>query len=61
MKSSFRLRPERLSLSFFFIIFKRKFSDTNIIKRRKFLIVRTNEKDIVIRSYINYSESKTLK
>ena len=40
---------------------KRKSSNINIIERRKFLIIRINKEDIVIRFYINYSESKTSK
>ena len=42
-------------------MFKRKSSNINIIERRKFLIIRINKRNIVIRPYINYSESKTLK
>ena len=42
-------------------MFKRKSSNINIIERRKFLIIRVNEEDIVIRFYINYSEFKILK
>ena len=37
---------------------KRKFSDINIIERRKFLVIRVSKEDIVIRSYTNYSKSK---
>ena len=40
---------------------KKKSSNINIIERRKFLIPRINKKDIVIRPYINYSESIILK
>ena len=39
-------------------MFKRNFFNINIIERRKFLIVRINKEDIVIRFYINYSGSK---
>ena len=42
-------------------MFKRKSSDINIIKRRKFLVIRVSKGDIVIRFYINYSELKTFK
>ena len=42
-------------------MFKRKFFNINIIERRKFLIIRVSEEDIVMRFYINYSESKTPK
>ena len=42
-------------------MFKRKSFDINIIERRKFLVIRVSEEDIVIRLYINYSESKTPK
>ena len=40
---------------------KRKSSNINIIERRKFLVIRVNKKDIVIRPYTNYSESKIFK
>ena len=40
---------------------KRKFSDINIIERRKFLVIRISKKNIVMRLYTNYSEFKTLK
>ena len=40
---------------------KRKSSDINIIERRKFLVIRVNKGDIVIRFYINYLEFKTPK
>ena len=40
---------------------KRKSSNINIIERRKFLVIRVNKKNIVIRFYINYSESKIFK
>ena len=40
---------------------KRKSSDINIIERRKFLVIRINKGDIVMRPYINYSELKTSK
>ena len=40
---------------------KRKSSNINIIERRKFLVIRISKKDIVIRFYINYSESITPK
>ena len=40
---------------------KRKSSDINIIKRRKFLAIRVSEGDIVMRLCINCSEFKTLK
>ena len=40
---------------------KRKSSNINTIKRRKFLVIRISKKDIVIRFYTNYSEFKTLK
>ena len=40
---------------------KRKSFNINIIERRKFLIVRINKEDIVIRLYTNYSKSKTFK
>ena len=42
-------------------MFKRKSSDITIIERRKFLVIRINKEDIVMRFYINYSESKTPK
>ena len=42
-------------------MFKRKSSNINIIERRKFLVIRISKKDIVIRFYTNYSESKTPK
>ena len=37
---------------------KRKSSDIIITERRKFLVIRVNKGDIVIRPYINYSEFK---
>ena len=40
---------------------KRNFFNINIIERRKFLVIRVNKEDIVIRSYINCSKSKTPK
>ena len=40
---------------------KKKSSNINTIKRRKFLVIRISEENIVIRLYINYSESKTPK
>ena len=40
---------------------KKKTSDINIIERRKFLVIRINKGNIVIRPYTNYSESKTPK
>ena len=40
---------------------KRKPFNIIIIKRRKFLVIRVNKEDIVIRLYFNYSEFKTLK
>ena len=40
---------------------KRKSFNINIIERRKFLIIRVSKENIVIRFYINYSESKTFK
>ena len=40
---------------------KRKSSDINIIKRRKFLVIRVSKKDIVMRLYINCFESKIFK
>ena len=40
---------------------KRKSFNINIIERRKFLVIRVSEEDIVMRRYINYSEFKTLK
>ena len=42
-------------------MFKRKSSNINIIERRKFLAIRANKGDIVIRSYINYFKFKTPK
>ena len=40
---------------------KKKSSDINIIKRRKFLVIRVNKGNIVMRLYTNYSELKILK
>ena len=40
---------------------KRKSFNINIIKRRKFLVIRISKENIVIRFYINYSELKTPK
>ena len=40
---------------------KRKSFNINIIERRKFLVIRINKRDIVLRFYINYSEFKTFK
>ena len=40
---------------------KRKSFNINIIERRKFLIIRVNEGDIVMRFYINYFKSKIFK
>ena len=42
-------------------MFKRKFFNINIIERRKFLVIRVNKRDIVIRLYINYFKSKISK
>ena len=40
---------------------KRESSNINIIERRKFLVIYVSKGDIVMRFYINYSESKILK